>query len=169
MFQHNKCNINITLKFDFDAVILSNLYLNFPSCQMSFIVSFPSILRFQSRVMFAFVCHISLVYNSSTFLWCHSPDQLFCRLSSSLDLSGSFLNIRFWLLFSKSIYCTVVMYSQCLTSGAQNVICPFIGDVKFGYLVKVVSSRFLHCKGSLIIFLRINSKYYGLIFVFDHL
>lgn len=167
MFQH-KCNINITLKFDFNAVILSNLYLNFPSCQMSFIVLFPSILRFQSRVMFAFVCHISLAYNSSTFLWCHSLDQLFCRLSSSLDLSDSFLNIRFWLLFSKSIYCTVVMYSQCLTSGAQNVICPFIGDVKFVYLVKVVSSRFLHCKGSLIIFLRINSKYYGLIFVFDH-
>ena len=80
---------------------------------MSIIVLFPFLLRIQSRIMFVFVCHISLAYNSSTFPSFHSPSQLFCELPSSWDLSGSFLVVIFCLFFSKRIHCTVVLCAHC--------------------------------------------------------
>lgn len=126
---------------------------------MSVVVLFPFLLRIQSRIMFVFVCHISLAYDSSTFLSFHSPSQLFCELSSSWDLSGSFLVVIFCLFFSERVHCTVVLCAHCRLRSTEYRVSSH-GWCWVGLLGKGSVLRISSCKGLLVDFLRIpNAKF----------
>lgn len=109
----------------------------------------------------AFSCHVSSVtwHISSAFclswlelffFFFRNKDQLFCRI---------FLNMSFsdMIFFHNQIHCIHLWQNTlsdffCLLFSINEIkrkmilVCLSIGDIKFGHMVKVMSTRFLHYK-----------------------
>ena len=74
-----------------------------------------------------------------------STGQLFWRMSLSFGFSDVSLLLASGFAFLWE-YHTSDMFSVQQNRRYMILVCPTISDVKFDYLIKVDSTRFLHCK-----------------------
>ena len=117
---------------------------------------FPTQNHIQDQALHLFVIHprecnleeLSFMIPSFHFFFFNSNRQLHCGMSLNLG----FFQVSFSKLGNNGTE-MILHLSQCIISGSCMSICPIFGYVNFDHLVKVGSTKSLHYKFTIFLFL----------------